>query len=154
MIQRIQSFYLILTSLLSVLFLSGKMFILNGEAGQDIYATISGIKRMSESGPDLTGNILPLVIIMIAVASIAFITIFLYKKRKLQTKFSLFLIVMSVIMILAIAYYIFKYTTGYNAELRISISLILPLLILLCSILAYRGIRKDDELVKSYDRLR
>lgn len=154
MIQRIQSVYLILTTLLSVLFLNGKMIILKGGADQDIYATISGIKRMGESGPGLQGNILPLVIIIIAVASLAFITIFLYKKRKLQAKFSMFLIVMSVLMILAIAYYIFRYTTVYNAELRISISLILPLLSLLCSILAYRGIRKDDELVRSYDRLR
>ena len=42
----------------------------------------------------------------------------------------------------------------YGAELEPGLKMVIPLLIMISVTLAYRGISKDDRLVKSYDRLR
>jgi phosphoglycerol transferase MdoB-like AlkP superfamily enzyme len=138
MIQRFQTIYLLLTTLFSILFLSGKMLVLKNETGV----------------VELHGIILPLVVLLILIAAISLLTIFLFKNRKFQLKLSIALIVLSIILILALAYYAFTLSGKYNAPIQFSINLIFPVMVLVFSILAYRGIKKDDELVKSYDRLR
>ena len=138
MIQRIQSIYLLLTTLCSVLFLSMKMFVFRNET------TIVGSEEM----------IMPLVILLVLAATISFITIFLYKKRKLQLKLSMVLLILSIILLLAVASYAFLLSGKYNAQLQFRVNLIFPVLVLIFSILAHRGIKKDEKLVKSYDRLR
>ena len=138
MIQRIQSVYLLLTTLFSVLFLSMKMFVFWNKA------VIVGSVEV----------IMPLAILLILIAAISIITIFLFKNRKLQLKLSMVLLVLSIILLLSVAIYAFILSEKYNAHLQFRINLIFPVMVLIFSILAYRRIKKDEELVKSYDRLR
>jgi hypothetical protein len=130
MIQRFQTIYLLLTTLFSILFLSGKMLVLKNETGV----------------VELHGIILPLVVLLILIAAISLLTIFLFKNRKFQLKLSIALIVLSIILILALAYYAFTLSGKYNAPIQFSINLIFPVMVLVFSILAYRGIKKDDDL--------
>lgn len=138
MIQRIQSVYLLLTTLFSVLFLSRKMFVFWNEAG------MAGSEDI----------IMPLIVLLILIAAISFITIFLFKNRKLQLKVSIVLLILSIILLLAVTSYAFILSGKYDAQLQFRVNLIFPVMVLVFSILAYRGIKKDEELVKSYDRLR
>jgi hypothetical protein len=155
MIQRIQSLHFFLTAIASVLFLSGKMIRFVNEAGGLLFVTASGLNKISaKGGTELLEKILPLLIILIIIASMALVTIFLFKNRKLQMKLSVVLIMLSVLLIFGIAYYMFAFSRNYGAEIELRLNLVLPVLILVCSIFAYRGIRKDQELIKSYDRLR
>jgi len=138
MLQRIQSVYLLLTTLFSVLFLSMKMFVFRNEAG------IVGSEEI----------IIPLAVLLILIAAISIITIFLFKNRKIQIKLSMVLLILSIVLLLAVAAYAFILSDKYNAQLQFRVNLIFPVLVLIFSILAHRGIKKDEKLVKSYDRLR
>jgi hypothetical protein len=51
-------------------------------------------------------------------------------------------------------YYLFWVIGKYHSELIPGFKMFVPLVILVFGILAYVGIKKDENLVKSYDRLR
>jgi len=72
----------------------------------------------------------------------------------LQMKFAAALICLSVLLILVIIWYMYEISTEFNAALNFRLNLILPLLMLISSVLAFSGIRKDEKLVRSYERLR
>lgn len=155
MIQRIQTIYLSLTTLFSVLFLSGKILRFTDESNNLLYIGAAGLKKISEAGgAEQLGMILPLEVLLILVPVLSIITVFLFRNRKIQKKFAAGLIMISVLLIIVLAFYAFSVSRKYHAEIQPGINLILPVLMLLCSFLAYRGIRKDENLVKSYDRLR
>ena len=96
--------------------------------------------------------IIPVVVLLIIILSL--IAIFLYKNRKIQIKFALAAVVLSVALTALTAWFAYSAGEKYQAVLNPVIRTFLPLLILLFSILALLGIRKDENLVRSYDRLR
>jgi predicted HAD superfamily Cof-like phosphohydrolase len=51
-------------------------------------------------------------------------------------------------------YYLLWVTGKFQTELVPGVKMLIPLLILTFGILAFIGIKKDEKLVKSYDRLR
>jgi len=155
MIQRIQSVYLALTTILSVLFLNGSVLSFINNSGSVIKVTFEGVLR--ETGIHdfiLLENFLPLSIMVIMVLLSSVITIFLFKNRRIQLMFSLVLIISSVLLIATLIWSIFHISSEYDMVVVPGFMMSVPLLILVFNILAYRGIRKDDDLVKSYDRLR
>jgi hypothetical protein len=64
------------------------------------------------------------------------------------------LIIMIVLSILYSGYYAYLAISNYEAVFTPGLKMVLPVILLILSMLAYRGIRKDELLVKSYDRLR
>ena len=155
MVQRIQSLYLLLTTIFSVLFQSGKILKFNDDAKNFLYINLGGLNRISETGGTAQlQRLLPLTGLLLLIPLVSLITIFLFKNRKLQIRFVLGLIILIILLILALAYYFYFVVLHYNAEFLPGLSLIFPILMLICACLAYRSIKKDDELVKSYNRLR
>jgi hypothetical protein len=67
---------------------------------------------------------------------------------------SVVLILLSAIYIAALIHVSINSISKFTATIIPGFKMIIPILILVFSILAYLGIRKDDRLVKSYDRLR
>jgi hypothetical protein len=51
-------------------------------------------------------------------------------------------------------YYSGNIIKAYHASLIPGFKVAIPVVILVLSVLAYNGIKKDDNLIKSYDRLR
>jgi len=100
------------------------------------------------------GSMLPLTIPFMLIALLSLAAIFLYRNRKLQMMLTLVLIGLSVISILIFGIYILFIAKKYTADIVFNIKVLLPVLIVLCLILAQRGIKNDEDLVKSYDRLR
>ena len=96
--------------------------------------------------------IIPVVVLLIIILSV--VAIFLYKNRKIQIKFALAAVVLSVALTALTAWFAYSAGEKYQAVLNPGIRTFLPLIILLFSILAFLGIRKDENLVRSYDRLR
>jgi len=95
-----------------------------------------------------TSNIL-ILIITIALVSGILIDIFLYKNRKLQLRITVLAIIVSLLNIFLYYRQTQKFVEG-NYDLTAILSLVVPVLL----ILAARGIYKDQQLVKSLDRLR
>ena len=137
MIQRIQTLYLIMTILLSVLFLTGRMIVIEKDA-EVIHQ----------------GMIVPLAVTAALIALISTVSIFLYKNRKQQMKLAIILIILSSVLTAALVIYGFILTSQNGGRIRLNLSIILPFPMIITSLLSYRGIKKDEELVRSYDRLR
>ena len=78
MIQRIQSLYLLMTSILSLLFLNGSFFNFIKKTGVIVKITFNGIEEGSDGqGFSLSEKLLPLSIIILLITAISIITIFL-----------------------------------------------------------------------------
>jgi len=155
MIQRIQSLYLLLTSLLSLLFLSGSYLKFFNTSGSEIYLNLKGIWQSSGTGNDeMIRSLIPQSGIMILIFILSMTALFLFKKRKIQLKLVGVIILLIILFIGLMLYHLFWITGKYQADLVPGYKMFIPLLILVFGILAYRGIKRDENLVRSYDRLR
>jgi amino acid permease len=141
--------------LLSILFLNGSFLKFFNNSGSEIFMNIRGIWQSGGEGAvSQIGNQIPLLVIIVLIAVISFTAIFFYRKRKIQLKMAIAIIFLAVVSIGLIVFYVFLMTSKHNAVLVPGIKMFIPFLILIFAILAYRGIRKDEALVKSYDRIR
>jgi len=155
MIQRIQSLYLLLTTLLSLLFLKGSFLNFVDKSDSVIKVTFNGIVRNTGGqGFELIEKLLPLTVFMVLIPVLSLVTIFIFKNRKIQLWLAISVIILIVGFIFVSIFYSWFVITEYGAEIVPGFKMVIPVLILIFSILAYRGIRKDDRLIKSNDRLR
>ena len=155
MIQRIQSVYLSLIIPISIFLLNGSFLIFSEKTGAVIKVTHDCIFRESAGqGLELIEKLLPLYVLIILIPIVSLITIFVFKKRNLQMRLALFLITLCFLLMIAFIYISINAITKQNASIILGFKMIVPIAILVLSILAYLGIRKDEKLVKSYDRLR
>jgi ABC-type transport system involved in multi-copper enzyme maturation permease subunit len=102
---------------------------------------------------------MPLAVLAVLMALDSMIVLFLYKDRKKQMKLCLLPIILAV---LTLGYQIYQ-TQFANQQNKLVIGLydnhivigiFIPVLVILLSVMAYNGIKKDEELVRSVDRLR
>lgn len=155
MIQRIQSVYLVLTALLPGIFLKGSFLKFINNSGETYSLYLSGVvKNSAIAGAEVIDKVLLLGILLALIPVLSVVCIFLYRKRKLQMKFSLILILLSFLLITVIVWHGYRIATQYGASLQPGINMVFPLLILFFAGMAYRNIKKDEDLVRSYDRLR
>ncbi len=155
MIQRIQSIYLTLIIVLTLLLLSGT--VLNFEDGSGNTVRLSSTGILSDQSGKTIAQVVstwPLPLMLISICVISLITIVMFRNRKIQMYLNIALIVLSVILIAAISWLGFSVIQDNRMNLSPGIKMIFPVLILAFSILSFRGIRNDERLVKSYDRLR
>jgi len=149
MIQRIQSIYLLAVTILMTVGLCNPV-------GNIIASTqeISKFGNLCITFPDGTKDYASwaLFAILLIVALLSFGTIFLFKKRMLQIRLTIFSSVMLIGYYLALAAYIFMLAEG--TSFSPSWSICLPLICIILNWLAIRGIGADEALVKAYDRLR
>ncbi|HUU99710.1 MAG TPA: DUF4293 family protein, partial [Bacteroidales bacterium] len=114
-----------------------------------------GINQMNnEKGFELVEQMIPLTVIFILIPLISFLAIFLFKKRRLQLRITLIVIILALLLIMIVVYYVISVIHNYQVILIPGIKMFLLPLILLFALLAYRSIRKDEDLIKSYERLR
>lgn len=88
-------------------------------------------------------------ILTVLSAALAIITIFLYKNRRLQLRLTYLGIFITAVLLTLYAIEVSHFSTG-----TIALWAIFYVAILVCFILAARGILKDEKLIKSLDRLR
>jgi TRAP-type C4-dicarboxylate transport system permease small subunit len=144
-----------LTTLLPLLFLKGSLLNFADKSGSVIKVTFNGVVRYTEGqGSIMTERLLPLSVIIILISALSLITIFLYKNRKLQLLFALLINILVAGLIILLGYYSWMVISSSGVSIVPGIKTFLPIVILGFALLAYRGILKDDRLIKSYDRLR
>jgi hypothetical protein len=152
MIQRIQSVYLLLVIILSVLFFTGTLYQFTDPAGQVIVCRFTG--AYIENGNILQGRDMLIMVLPVTITVLTAASIFLYNKRRIQSRIVALVLMLDIIFtcILA-AHLIHKGGNGFSTPVPSYRSLI-PVINIIILLLALRGIRKDQELVKSYDRIR
>jgi len=155
MIQRIQSVYLFIIALLSSFLIPGSFLNFTEKTGSFIRVSFNAVIRNNAGkATEMVEKLLPLSVLIVLITVISLATIFFFKKRKVQMQLSRFLILLAGILVVACIHVSFRIVSKFDAGIIPGLKMILPVLILIISILAYRGIRKDELLVKSYDRLR
>ena len=155
MIQRIQTLYLAVAAALSGFLLKGPIVRLVGDANETYELNFKGICSV-DSGVvrDVIEKSLPLTIILIAVLVLFLMAIFLYRRRKLQIRVTVFSTLLLIGAFLIMLFYIFYTSRKLDAELIFNIKLTFPIIGAILGYLAFRNILKDELLIKSYDRIR
>ncbi|HCC71614.1 MAG TPA: DUF4293 domain-containing protein [Bacteroidales bacterium] len=155
MIQRIQTLYLAVATALSVFLLKGPIVRLVSDTGQAYELNFKGIYSIESNlvGETIEKS-LPLTFILIAVPVFFLIAIFLYRRRKLQIRITVFTTLLLLGAFLLMIFYIFYTGRKLEAELIFNIKLTFPVIGAIFGYLAFRSILKDELLIKSYDRIR
>jgi hypothetical protein len=153
MIQRIQTIYLFLATL--VIFLIFR-FPLAEILIQGLIYTFKyrGIYEITADKTELIIQALPLAVLYGLVLLVSFINIFLFKKRTLQMRLSVLNILLLIGSYALAYYYIYAAFKGMDTVINPGISAVFPLIAAILTYLAFRGIRKDEKLVRSLDRIR
>lgn len=156
MIQRIQTVFILLVAILGVVFsFVPILFFSHGDTEflMGAYKTIN-ITTEAVLTKNMGVGVLQGIVILLAV-----VIVMLYKNRALQMKLGKLTILLLALQIAAIVMYSDSAKTAINAiEGEVSTGFqfgaIIPVLSLVLTYLAIRFIKKDDELVRSADRLR
>ena len=136
MIQRIQSVYMLLVALIA----GGLIFVF------DVYTNAKGEVLFAKDDFLVLG-------LFLATALLACIAILLFKDRKQQFVFNRLNIICNLILLGVFVYRILK-LSGETQVSEKGIGMFLPVISIVFLVLANRAIKKDEDLVKSVDRLR
>ena len=136
MIQRIQTIWLLLAAAAS--FGSLKLSFYSGKKDTVLFEQLSGS----------TGGFL-LLVFSVAVALLAVVSIFLFKNRKLQMRLALAGLLLQLVVL-----FLYIQQTALFIEGNYTLTSVFSFVVPVFFILAVLGIRKDEKLIKSMDRLR
>jgi hypothetical protein len=149
MIQRIQSIYLFLAAALT-----GSQFGVPYAKTPEGGTSLSTLPALSDGVLNPADNIGLLGLTGLGIL-ITLIAIFLYKNRPLQARITMGSVLVTVLSLLLVCLMV-KQTldAAGQSAIQLNAGLALPVLALVFQWLALRGIKKDDNLVRSMDRLR
>ncbi len=136
MIQRIQSLYLLLIVLINGIL---PFFV-------DLLTTVSGEKI------NVQNDILSLCMFLVS-AALAFICIFFFKNRKNQFVINRLNIILNLFLL---GFFVYR-SLNLSGEAEVSekgIGMLIPIISIVFLVIANKAIKRDEDLVKSVDRLR
>ena len=145
MIQRKQSLWLLIAALLNI----GVLFL-------DLFRWHEPVNGVDTLQAIRAGNHFPTLLIVLVLVLLPVVNIFMFKTRKRQMN----MVIFNILAICGFVALLLSRVSHTNKDIPASLSgsywigAVLPVASLLFLILAIAGIRKDDKLVKSMDRLR
>jgi hypothetical protein len=152
MLQRKQTLFLLAAFFLSLLLFTGPLSVITLENDEIILRHYGAITR---TGEDLAVSTGPMTIYFAIVSALIFFSIFSYKKRSRQMRIVLFLMIFSAGMFGIIFYYIKYIQMKFDGIQNIfQWRIVIPPIVLILLYLAFKGIQKDELMVKAYDRIR
>tara|TARA_R110001592_G_scaffold338351_1_gene625366 strand:- start:871 stop:1302 length:432 start_codon:yes stop_codon:yes gene_type:complete len=143
MLQRIQTIYLILASVIS----GGLIFVFS------LWNTLKEQIFVLDLFFDELFMLRVIPFMFITSSVLSFVTIFLFKDRKLQFVLGRIIILIN-LFLLGLLIYVSLTLPGEASVSEKGIGMFLPILAILFLVLANKAIKKDEDLVKSVDRLR
>ncbi|PWG78439.1 DUF4293 domain-containing protein [Pararcticibacter amylolyticus] len=155
MIQRIQTIWLFLTTtVIFALFLFPYLQILNA-SGTAKAVKVTGVYENIGGQIVQTSDFTGLTIATVILGLLPFVIIFFFRERQKQIR----LCYLVIVLILGYSFWMAQTAKSVIGDLQLQlqnygIGVILPCLAVLFIILALRGIRHDEKLIKSADRLR
>lgn len=159
MIQRIQSLFLLCVTIASFIIVFHPIVRMGMSHGPMAYLTSINFKALL-SPPEISYPTFPIAILASISGLMSLLTILLYHNRLLQMRLCGYNIVLTLILIIVIFvyYFIIKDKTFNNSITVLSTAfaypIVLPFINIILLFQSFRAIRRDDLLVKSYDRLR
>ena len=151
MIQRIQTIYLLLATIILVL-------ILFLPIASMVDAQANGFSYLFYGVVDSSNTTViidyPLAIILVMMPFLNLIAIFLFKTRILQMRICIFNILLMLGSLALIWFYSYEAENVLFVDTYFSYPVVFPLVAAIFTFMAFRGIRKDEILVKSANRIR
>lgn len=145
MIQRKQTVFLLLAMVAMVLTFFFPILGVDGAAGQEDL-----LFNLSATGQSLSGNI-GLFIAMLIAFLVDGVAIFAYKQRKKQMK-----LIWGGLALLLVWYVLLAVSIDWS-NVRLyhwHVSAVLPVVAVILNLMAYQGVKHDEDLVRSMDRIR
>jgi len=164
MIQRIQSLYLLAIVILGILLCFAPVLFFTtppDEAVQRLFEL--GAAGMDELTPDMENLFLEpmalrgvwgLTVTTVLIPFLAFVDIFLYRKRLVQARLNIFLAMLCLGYYGVLFVYVWFAKMNFNLEWHISAWTAIPAVCLVLTLMATRRILKDEALVRAADRIR
>lgn len=90
----------------------------------------------------------------VIIVLLSFLTIFLFKNRKLQMRVCMFTLLLSIGFIVYAAFLAFGFVKSLEANFSFKFAIALPIITPILLFLAHQGIRKDYILVRISNRIR
>ena len=152
MIQRIQTIWLLLAALTICCLLLLPM-VTATIGSSEYYVIASGLYQKTENSTKQIEASLPLLISTIAVSLMSFINIFNFKNRTTQKR----IVMANIVLIISLSFWCSQFAKKIPGGLETAnynVGMFLPVIAILFSILAIRGINNDDKLIRSAERLR
>jgi hypothetical protein len=151
MIQRIQTLFLLAVAVLSGLMLTGDLVMMDSGSGTLFSINFLGL---AEEGGDILQRLWPLTFLLALVPVLAIVALLLYRKRPLQMRVTMIVLLLSLGTVLLGAFYVVMFDRKIDITVLWKVRALFPLVSAILAWLAYRAIFRDELLVKSYDRLR
>lgn len=169
MIQRIQSIYLFLAAVLVAIFLfcpiaqfdtPDGLYSFTSQGVSTVMAAPAVTPDTTEAGATVTQTSVftptwGVFVLGIVITVLSLVAIFLYKNRPTQARICM------INAFFLVTFYIIIFLSGYTFREDLSATqtswtayIIMPFVALLLDILAYKAINKDEQLVRSMDRIR
>ena len=155
MIQRIQTIWLFLASLaLFCLLLFPYLQIIKSD-GTAQAIKVTGVYEQINNAPAKTQEFLGFTVLTVIVALLPLLVIFFYRDRKKQIAVSY----LAIIAIIALGFWLAQTAKDIIGDIELDIQnyeigVLLPSVAIIFMVLALKGIRRDEKLIKSADRLR
>lgn len=144
MIQRIQTVYLLVAALLSLVL----PFVLPlWPDGEGNLVSSGRIAKTGDTGFTFYASLL------LVSGILSLLTVLSFKKRKTQLRINTFNIIVNLIILGLLIYHLLTLPGGTLVSEK-GIGLLLPFVVIVLLAIAGRAIKKDENLVKSVDRLR
>lgn len=152
MIQRIQSLYLLLVTVLLVLTLCFPLGYFHAGANGLEEATFRalGVSGMEGAYQTTWG----LFCILLLSALVSFFTIFLFRNRMLQIRMVIFSSLLLIGFYIVFGIFLYMLSDTFTHGFGVGVALCLPLVSLILNYLTFRAIYKDEALVNSLNHLR
>ncbi|REJ82353.1 MAG: DUF4293 family protein [Bacteroidetes bacterium] len=152
MIQRVQSLLLLITAGLAVILMFVPVYELHNTVGQPGGSSDpQGVYIFSNESHQ--GNAL-LLIINSVIGALAFVTIFMFKWRGLQIRMCNLGLLLTCLMIGLLFFLADTMSSNMNQRVEYKFGSYIPLIQLVLLFVSGKFIRKDEDLVRSADRLR
>ena len=148
MIQRIQTIYLLIVAVVMIAMVFFPLGYLYPEGG--------GVSMFDAFGMHGQDHALTWFLFVLPVSSLllSVLTIFFYKRRKLQIKLGYLTLFIIVLIYIVGIFFLWELKQQHPATISFTIICIFPLIAFILEALAIRGIKKDEKLIRSLNRLR
>ena len=151
MIQRIQTIYLLFATIILVIILFLPIASMVDAQANSFSYLFYGVVDSSNTTVIID---YPLAIILVLMPFLNLIAIFLFKTRILQMRICIFNILLMLGSLAMIWFYSYEAENVLFVDTYFSYPVVFPLVAAILTFMAFRGIRKDEILVKSANRIR
>lgn len=155
MIQRKQTLYLLISAILMATFVFLPIAAIN-TAEHNYTFDILGLKTITNNECTTVLNIWPLTILFAVTALFNVAAIFMYKRRLQQARVTVLSMLLQAGMMVLMAFYVYYIFPQQleNTSLVFQFPAIIPVINIILTFMAYKGIKKDEAIIKSMDRIR